>query len=203
MYYVTNRTYTKTFSRSSCTYLTSGRRRPHQTATKYDTQKCHTCIKAKMLAGIYWLGADEIKNKKGVPSTCPLCKVENEDLQHMVLRCSDNLHRRTNYIPLIQEGFLRIYTQEAWTHCSSSDYNLLKTIFDINVRLVTLSAVFIPSPGLSRVPYPMFFISFTCTPVGTQRGDAFGGRSFLNTFYTGLYCHFISTFYIFTAYVAV
>ena len=26
---------------SSCTYLTSGRRRPYQTATKYDTQKCH------------------------------------------------------------------------------------------------------------------------------------------------------------------
>ena len=25
-----------------------------------------TPIKAKMLAGVYWVGADEIKNKKGV-----------------------------------------------------------------------------------------------------------------------------------------
>ena len=88
-----------------------------------------------MLAGVYWLGADELKNKKGVSSICPFCKMETEDLQHMVLRCSDNLHIRTKYIPLIQEGFCRIYTQEAWTHCSSSDYNLLKTILDINLMV--------------------------------------------------------------------
>ena len=85
--------------------------------------------------GVYWLGADELKNKKGVSSICPFCKMETEDLQHMVLRCSDNLHIRTKYIPLIQEGFRRIYTQEAWTHCSSSDYNLLKTILDINLMV--------------------------------------------------------------------
>ena len=99
----------------------------------YDIRQA--CIKAKMLAGVYWLGADELKNKKGVSSICPFCKMETEDLQHMVLRCSDNLHIRTKYIPLIQEGFRRIYTQEAWTHCSSSDYNLLKTILDINLMV--------------------------------------------------------------------
>ena len=97
----------------------------------YDIRQA--CIKAKMLAGVYWLGADELKNKKGVSSICPFCKMETEDLQHMVLRCSDNLHIRTKYI--IQEGFRRIYTQEAWTHCSSSDYNLLKTILDINLMV--------------------------------------------------------------------
>ena len=40
------------------------------------------CIKANMLAVVYWLGADEIKNKKGVSSICPFCRVETEDLQH-------------------------------------------------------------------------------------------------------------------------
>ena len=69
---------------------------------RYDIRQA--CIKAKMLAGVYWLGADELKNKKGVSSICPFCKMETEDLQHMVLRCSDNLHIRTKYmyIPLIQ-----------------------------------------------------------------------------------------------------
>ena len=128
----------------------------------YDIRQA--CIKAKMLAGVYWLGADELKNTKGGSSICPFCKVETEDLQHMVPRCSDNLHIRTKHIPLIQEGFRRIYTQEAWTHCSSSDYKLLKTILDINLninaRLVTLSAVFIPSPGFISSPLPEFCYTF-------------------------------------------
>ena len=143
-----------------------------------------------MLAGEYWLGADENKNKKGVSSICPFCKVETEDLQHMVLRCSDNLHIRTKYIPLIQERFRRIYSKEAWTHCSSSDYNLLKTIIDINLMVEHnctpghTERRFILSTGFISSPLPEMFIPVTCTPVGTQRGDAFGGGSFLDTFYT-------------------
>ena len=43
----------------------------------YDIRQA--CIKAKMLAGVYWLGADELKNKKGVSSICPFCKMETED----------------------------------------------------------------------------------------------------------------------------
>ena len=48
----------------------------------------------------------------------------------------------------------------------------------------------------------ILFISFTCTPVGTQRGDAFGGSSFLNTIlYWPLLPFYKYTFYIFTAYI--
>ena len=37
------------FPRASCTNLTWGNRRPNQTATTYDTQKCHTCTLSRMV----------------------------------------------------------------------------------------------------------------------------------------------------------
>ena len=92
--------------------------------------------------------------------------METDDLQHMVLRCSDNLHIQTKFIPLFQEGFRRIYTQEVWTHCSSSDYNLLKTILDINLMVEHKCTPghtehrFILIPGFISSPLPENLYTF-------------------------------------------
>ena len=69
--------------------------KPHSVWNIYETDTMSvrkTCIKAKLLVGIYMLQTTKVKYKKYKDNTCPLCLCEQEDFHHFLLLCTDTLH---------------------------------------------------------------------------------------------------------------
>ena len=90
------------------------------------------CIKAKIIAGSYWLGIDNARSGNRTNMMCPLCEKETEDLEHLLLRCQETVHIGNIYMPLIQQCVNILCASDAWSVCSTDDL-LLKLLLDVNL----------------------------------------------------------------------
>lgn len=77
-------------------------------------------IKARMLTGTYTLQSNKAKfNKYEINATCPLCRLEAEDITHMITRCTALHNSRLVNIKNIQQYITEKFGEEGWTSVSS------------------------------------------------------------------------------------
>ena len=122
----------------SCRYICMEYLRPgklHQTwmytpLRSYDVLQA--CVKIKMLAGAYLLDADRARIGLLASGQCRICQEEEEDLEHMVIRCGGYQHIRKVYFPVLMTAVLAICGDDTYKACLLSDNLLLKAILDVS-----------------------------------------------------------------------
>lgn len=76
--------------------------------------------KARILTGTYLLQTNKAKfNKYEVDSTCPLCRLEPEDISHVLIRCPALHQSRINGMDDIRQHITNKYGPEGWSSVSS------------------------------------------------------------------------------------
>ncbi|MES9879262.1 MAG: reverse transcriptase domain-containing protein [Sedimenticola sp.] len=77
-------------------------------------------IKARMLTGTYLLQTNKAKfNKYEVDATCPLCRLEPEDISHMLTRCPALHQSRVNAITDLRQYITEHHGPVGWSAVSS------------------------------------------------------------------------------------
>ncbi|MES9881858.1 MAG: reverse transcriptase family protein [Sedimenticola sp.] len=76
--------------------------------------------KARLLTGTYMLQSTKARfNKYEVDETCPLCRLESEDLSHMLTRCPALSCVRNIYISDMRHTIIETFGQDVWSSLSS------------------------------------------------------------------------------------
>ena len=123
----------------TATYLAAGsvnpgKLHPAWECTPHDAYDIRqACIKVKMLSGTYWLGADQARADGKRVSTCDLCKLEPEDLEHLIVRCPAYNHIRLIYLPQIKEAITMMQVLMHTSIWEEDDKFLMRAILDINL----------------------------------------------------------------------
>ena len=85
----------------------------------------------RMLTGVYMLQTTKGKfNQYKVEPTCPLCRLEPEDLSHMLLRCPALADTRETPLSDIQGLITRVFGSRVWSSWSRS--TLVSVLIDCN-----------------------------------------------------------------------
>ncbi|MES9903995.1 MAG: reverse transcriptase family protein, partial [Sedimenticola sp.] len=76
--------------------------------------------KARLLTGTYVLQSNRAKfNKQEVDDTCPLCRLEKEDTEHMIIRCPALVTARTKFLPSIRTTVINQLGEHVWKQLSN------------------------------------------------------------------------------------
>ena len=87
--------------------------------------------KVRMLTGVYMLQTTKAKfNQYKVEPTCPLCRLEPEDLSHMLLRCPALADTREAPLSDIRGLITRLFGSRLWSSWSRS--TLVSVLIDCN-----------------------------------------------------------------------
>ena len=87
-------------------------------------------VKCRLLSGTYILQTNQAKfNGNDVDPTCPLCRMENEDIIHFLIKCNSLHQYRRKYLHDLKELFDGDF-QMYWTNVVRETENLLKLILD-------------------------------------------------------------------------
>ena len=90
-----------------------------------------TIPKVRMLTGVYMLQTTKAKfNQYKVDPTCPLCRLEPEDLCHMLLRCPALADTREAPLSDIRGLITRLFGSRVWSSWSRS--TLVSVLIDCN-----------------------------------------------------------------------
>ncbi|MES9903311.1 MAG: reverse transcriptase family protein [Sedimenticola sp.] len=100
--------------------LRIGQTHPVWSTVKSNTRDVKCGItKARLLTGTYLLQANKAKfNKYEVDETCPLCRLEAEDVEHMLTRCPALIDSRTSLLQAIQRTIVTRCGQHVWSQIS-------------------------------------------------------------------------------------
>lgn len=86
--------------------------------------------KARLLTGTYLLQSNKAKfNKYDVNGTCPLCRLEIEDREHMITRCPALISSRNRLMQEIRQIVVDKFGQDIWNQISTR-HNITKLIID-------------------------------------------------------------------------
>ena len=85
-------------------------------------------VKARMLIGLYPPG--RFARAQDAVDLCPLCKLEKEDICHIIGRCSETLHIRSEYTKELKTLLDQQLGSSFWKENITSQENLVKLILD-------------------------------------------------------------------------
>jgi hypothetical protein len=87
--------------------------------------------KCRMLTGTYLVQKDKHRFSNGrVDSICPLCGVGDEDIEHMLTRCSELHCIRKDQFTRFKELVISYIGTDAWSQTFNSMQSLVKLILD-------------------------------------------------------------------------
>ena len=94
-----------------------------------DVRRAH--IKARILTGTYMLQSTKVKfNNQEVDPKCPLCRLDDEDLVHFILKCPALANIREIHIKDLRTLVIGKVGQEVWSKKFCSETVLLSLIID-------------------------------------------------------------------------
>lgn len=103
-----------------------------------DVRKATT--KARMATGTYMLQTHKAKfNQAEVDPTCPICRLEEENLQHVLTRCPIYNEIRNELLPNIKEIVVRTIGTEKWT-TNFNNMNIICQLI-IDCQMLTLNGM--------------------------------------------------------------
>ena len=85
-------------------------------------------VKARMLIGLYPPG--RFARAQDAVDLCPLCKLEKEDICHIIGRCSETLHIRSEYTKELKTLLDQQLGSSFWKENITSQENLVKLVLD-------------------------------------------------------------------------
>ncbi|MES9903493.1 MAG: reverse transcriptase domain-containing protein [Sedimenticola sp.] len=89
--------------------------------------------RARMITGTYMLQTNKCKfSHFQIDPTCPLCRLEPEDIVHVLTRCPEYHKIRKSYIPKINKEVSSILGSRLWTTESKNRTTFTKVILDSN-----------------------------------------------------------------------
>ncbi|MCG8033679.1 MAG: endonuclease/exonuclease/phosphatase family protein [Candidatus Thiodiazotropha taylori] len=98
-------------------------------------------IKCRIVTGTYIVQTLRSKfNQYQIDSTCPLCRAEDEDIEHMLLRCSALHSTRKEPFKKLKDYIVGITDINFWRSFFSNKENLIKLIIDCS-QLTELQTV--------------------------------------------------------------
>lgn len=120
----------------------------------WDTVKPNTSdvkkgiIKARILTGTYMLQTTKVKfNKAEIDPRCPMCRLEDEDLSHMLTRCPALDASRREPIGWIRNCIKRNYGNDVWNTLANRQ---LLTSLIIDCGVLRTSGILPPNPDVMR-----------------------------------------------------
>lgn len=88
-------------------------------------------IKSRIITGTYIVQSLRSKfNQYQIDSTCPLCHIEDEDISHMLLRCSVLHSARKEPFQKLKDCIISKTDTNFWRSIFSDKENLVKLIID-------------------------------------------------------------------------
>ena len=88
-------------------------------------------MKSRIVTGIYIVQSIRTKfNQYQIDSTCPLCRLEDEDIIHMLLRCSLLHSVRKRPFRILKDYLISKTSAGFWKSIFSTKINIVRLIID-------------------------------------------------------------------------